>query len=133
MSTAPSRIRLDAGIERYVGLDHLDPVTFEVRRWGNVADGTTFTRVFEPGEVLFGKATRVPTEGRYRRFRRRLLGGHPRLRAILERRLLPSWSRWLSAPERSWVMPLATSAGSLVTANEVEGSSASSSFRCPAC
>lgn len=43
------------GIERYVGLDHLDPGDLRVHRWGNVAEGTTFTSVFRPGQVLFGK------------------------------------------------------------------------------
>ena len=43
------------GFERYVGLDHLDPGDLKVRRWGDIADGTTFTNVFRPGQVLFGK------------------------------------------------------------------------------
>ena len=43
------------GFDRYVGLEHLDPGDLAVRRWGDVADGTTFTTVFRPGQVLFGK------------------------------------------------------------------------------
>lgn len=43
------------GYERYVGLDHLDPGDLKIRRWGDIADGTTFTSVFRPGQVLFGK------------------------------------------------------------------------------
>ena len=43
------------GLERYVGLEHLDPGGLAIRRWGDVADGTTFTTVFRPGQVLFGK------------------------------------------------------------------------------
>jgi len=43
------------GLERYIGLDHLDPGELKVRRWGDIADGTTFTNVFRPGQVLFGK------------------------------------------------------------------------------
>ena len=43
------------GFERYVGLEHLDPGELTIRRWGNIADGTTFTNVFRPGQVLFGK------------------------------------------------------------------------------
>ena len=46
---------LENGIERYVGLDHLDPESLHIKRWGLVADGTTFTRKFRPGQVLFGK------------------------------------------------------------------------------
>ena len=43
------------GLERYVGLEHLGPSDLKIRRWGNVVDGTTFTTVFRPGQVLFGK------------------------------------------------------------------------------
>ncbi len=44
-----------AGIERVVGLEHIDPGDLRIRRWGDVADGTTFTTLFRPGQVLFGK------------------------------------------------------------------------------
>jgi len=43
------------GFERYIGLEHLDPGELWVRRWGDIADGVTFTNVFRPGQVLFGK------------------------------------------------------------------------------
>jgi type I restriction enzyme S subunit len=46
---------LAEGVERYVGLEHLEPGDLRIRNWGNVADGVTFTSVFEPGQVLFGK------------------------------------------------------------------------------
>jgi restriction endonuclease S subunit len=45
----------EAGIERYVGLDHLDPESLHIKRWGLVEEGTTFTRKFTTGQVLFGK------------------------------------------------------------------------------
>lgn len=43
------------GIERYVGLEHIDPDDLRIRRWGLVAEGITFTSRFKPGQVLFGK------------------------------------------------------------------------------
>lgn len=46
---------LASGVERYVGLEHLEPGNLRIRSWGNVADGVTFTSVFKPGQVLFGK------------------------------------------------------------------------------
>lgn len=46
---------LAEGVERYVGLEHLEPGDLRIRRWGNVADGVTFTTLFKPGQVLFGK------------------------------------------------------------------------------
>lgn len=45
----------DDGFDRYVGLEHIEPGDLKIRRWGDVADGTTFTSVFHPGQVLFGK------------------------------------------------------------------------------
>jgi len=44
-----------AGVDRYVGLEHLEPSDLHIRSWGNVADGVTFTNRFRPGQVLFGK------------------------------------------------------------------------------
>lgn len=41
--------------ERYVGLEHIDPGDLKIRHWGDITDGTTFTSVFRPGQVLFGK------------------------------------------------------------------------------
>jgi len=43
------------GFDHYVGLEHLEPGDLRIRRWGNVAAGTTFTNVFRVGQVLFGK------------------------------------------------------------------------------
>lgn len=46
---------LAEGVKRFVGLEHLEPGDLRIRSWGNVADGVTFTSVFKPGQVLFGK------------------------------------------------------------------------------
>ncbi len=46
---------LAEGVERFVGLEHLEPGDLRIRTWGDVADGVTFTSVFKPGQVLFGK------------------------------------------------------------------------------
>lgn len=46
------------GIERVVGLDHLDRESLPLRRWDELSDlpdGTSFTRIFKAGQVLFGK------------------------------------------------------------------------------
>ncbi len=55
LSKARSQDPLADGFERYVGLEHLEPSDLRIRSWGNVADGVTFTNVFRPGQVLFGK------------------------------------------------------------------------------
>lgn len=55
LAKARSADPLADGIDRYVGLEHLEPGDLRIRSWGNVADGVTFTSVFKPGQVLFGK------------------------------------------------------------------------------
>jgi type I restriction enzyme S subunit len=40
------------GIERYVGIEHIQPEDLRIRSWGLVKDGTTFTNYFKPGQVL---------------------------------------------------------------------------------
>jgi len=45
-------------LDRVVGLDHMDPESLHLKRWDNFSDlheGTSFTRVFRSGQVLFGK------------------------------------------------------------------------------
>lgn len=44
-----------AGIDRVIGLEHLEPGDLRVRSWAELADGTTFTNRVRPGQVLFGK------------------------------------------------------------------------------
>ena len=46
---------LDNGLERFVGLEHIDPESLHIKRWGLIEEGTTFTRKFVKGQVLFGK------------------------------------------------------------------------------
>lgn len=46
---------VEDGIERFIGLEHLEPGSLYVRSWGNVSDGTTFSRRCMRGQVLFGK------------------------------------------------------------------------------
>jgi type I restriction enzyme S subunit len=53
--TNHEREPLTNGLERYVGLEHLDPGSLRLRRWGLIEEGTTFTKRFEAGQVLFGK------------------------------------------------------------------------------
>ena len=44
-----------AGIERIVGLEHLDPENLHIRRWNSPENGTSFSRKFVSGQTLFGK------------------------------------------------------------------------------
>lgn len=44
-----------AGVERYVGLEHLDPGSLRIRRWGSPSDVEATKLVFREGDVIFGR------------------------------------------------------------------------------
>lgn len=47
---------LDAGLERFVGLEHIEPENLHLKHWGILADSDiSFTKRFRKGQVLFGK------------------------------------------------------------------------------
>lgn len=46
---------LKAGLERYVGLEHIEPENLHIKEWGLIENGTSFTKKFNKGQVLFGK------------------------------------------------------------------------------
>lgn len=45
----------EAGVERYVGLEHLDPESLKIRRWGSPYDVEAQKLRFQPGDIIFGK------------------------------------------------------------------------------
>ena len=55
LSKARTQNPIVDGYDRYVGLEHLESRDLRIRGWGNVADGVTFTSIFQPGQILFGK------------------------------------------------------------------------------
>lgn len=44
-----------AGVERYVGLEHLDPESLKLRRWGTPDEVEATKLRFQPGDIIFGK------------------------------------------------------------------------------
>ena len=45
----------DAGVERYVGLEHLDSDSLVIRRWGTPGDVTATKLRFRKGDIIFGR------------------------------------------------------------------------------
>ncbi|TBY21458.1 restriction endonuclease subunit S [Rhizobium leguminosarum] len=45
----------EAGVERYVGLEHLDPNSLRIHRWGEPTDVESTKLRFQPGDIIFGK------------------------------------------------------------------------------
>jgi hypothetical protein len=45
----------EAGVERYVGLEHLDPESLKIRRWGVPTDVEATKLRFQSGDIIFGR------------------------------------------------------------------------------
>jgi len=101
------------GIERIVGLKHIDPENLHIRRWNSVADGTSFTRKFVPGQTLFGKRRAYQRKVAYAEFEGICSGDiltfEPKNRKVLLPELLP----FICQSDAFFDHALDTSAGSL--------------------
>ncbi len=56
-----------AGIERVVGLEHLDPENLHIRRWNTLENGTSFTRIVRSRPDALWQTPRLPAQGGVRR------------------------------------------------------------------
>ena len=101
-----------AGIERFIAMEHLEPGSLHVRSWGNVADGTTFTRRCRPGQVLFGKRRAYQRKVAVAEFEA-VVSGDIYVLAPKDDRLLPELLPFLCLLERFFQHAVGTSAGSL--------------------
>lgn len=45
----------EADVDRYVGLEHIDPESQKIRRWGETTDVESSKLVFRAGDIIFGK------------------------------------------------------------------------------
>ena len=101
-----------AGLERFVAMEHLEPGSLHVRSWGNVEDGTTFTRRCRPGQVLFGKRRAYQRKVAVAEFEA-VVSGDIYVLAPKDDRLLPELLPFLCLSERFFQHAVGTSAGSL--------------------
>jgi len=102
-----------ARLERFVAMEHLEPGSLHVRSWGNVADGTTFTRRCRPGQVLFGKRRAYQRKVAVAEFEAVVSGDIYVLAPKDTQRLLPELLPFLCLSERFFQHAVGTSAGSL--------------------
>jgi type I restriction enzyme, S subunit len=101
------------GIERYVGLEHIDPEDLRIRRWGLVAEGITFTSKFKPGQVLFGKRRAYQRKVAVADFEGVCSGDIYVLESANPEVLLPELLPFICQTERFFEYAVGTSAGSL--------------------
>lgn len=101
------------GVERIVGLEHIDPENLHIRRWNSFEDGTSFTRKFLPGQTLFGKRRTYQRKVAYAEFEGICSGDiltfEPKNRKVLLPELLP----FICQSDAFFDHALDTSAGSL--------------------
>ena len=102
----------EAGLERVIAMEHLEPGSLHVRAWGKVADGTTFTRRCRPGQVLFGKRRAYQRKVAVAEFDA-VVSGDIYVLAPKGDRLLPELLPFLCLSERFFQHAVGTSAGSL--------------------
>lgn len=102
----------EAGLDRFVAMEHLEPGSLHVRSWGNVADGTTFTRRCRPGQVLFGKRRAYQRKVAVAEFEA-VVSGDIYVLAPKDDRLLSELLPFLCLSERFFQHAVGTSAGSL--------------------
>ena len=100
------------GIERFIGLEHLEPESLHVREWGNVSDGTTFTRRCRSGQVLFGKRRAYQRKVAVAEFDA-VVSGDIYVFTAKNERLLPELLPFLCMSELFFQFAVETSSGSL--------------------
>jgi restriction endonuclease S subunit len=101
------------GIERIVGLEHLDPENLHIRRWNSYEDATSFSRKFVPGQTLFGKRRTYQRKVAYAEFEGICSGDILTLESREKNILLPELLPFICQSEAFFDYALGTSAGSL--------------------
>jgi len=103
---------MEKGIERFIGLEHIEPESLHIRTWGRVIDGTTFTRHCRPGQVLFGKRRAYQRKIAVAEFDA-VVSGDIYVFSPKNDELLPELLPFLCMSERFFQHAVGTSAGSL--------------------
>jgi type I restriction enzyme S subunit len=100
------------GIHRVIAMEHLDPGELKISRWGDLSDGTTFTRRVSPGQTLFGKRRAYQRKAAYAEFDA-ICSGDILVFEADPQRLLPELLPFLVQSKGFYDHALGTSAGSL--------------------
>lgn len=100
------------GIDRVIAMEHLDPGELRIVRWGDIADGTTFTRRVRPGQTLFGKRRAYQRKASFADFDA-VCSGDILVFQADPQRLLPELLPFLVQSEGFFNHAIQTSAGSL--------------------
>lgn len=106
------RDAVQEGIDRYIAMEHLEPGSLHIRTWGDLSEGTTFTKRCRPGQVLFGKRRAYQRKVAIAEFDAVVSGDIYVFQAKADR-LDPMLLPFLCMSERFFQFAVETSAGSL--------------------
>ena len=101
------------GVDRIVGLEHIDPENLHIRRWDSIVDGTSFTRKFMPGQTLFCKRRAYQRKVAYAKFEGICSGDILTFESKDKKMLLPELLPFICQSDAFFEYALDTSAGSL--------------------
>lgn len=100
------------GYDKVIGLENIESGSLHIKTWGDLADGTTFTKTFEPGHVLFGKRRAYLKKAALAEFKGLCSGDilvFEAITKVLHPKLLP----FIVSSDRFFEYAVKTSAGSL--------------------
>ncbi len=100
------------GYDKVIGLENIESGSLHIKTWGNLADGTTFTKTFEPGHVLFGKRRAYLKKAAVAEFKG-LCSGDILVFEAIENVLHPKLLPFIVSSDRFFDFAVKTSAGSL--------------------
>lgn len=103
---------LNRGLEICVGIDNIEPENLHIRDWGLVKDGTSFTRVFRKGQVLFVRRRAYQRKVALAEFDGICSGDIIVMEAIADK-LIPELLPFIVQSEKFFRYAINTSAGSL--------------------
>ena len=104
---------IGAGIERIVGIEHIEPEDLHIRSWNNPEDGTSFTRKFVSGQTLFVKRRAYQRKLGYAEFDGICSGDILTFETKDPKGLLPELLPFICQTDSFFDHALGTSAGSL--------------------
>ncbi len=100
------------GYVKVIGLENIESGSLHIKTWGDIADGTTFTKTFEPGHVLFGKRRAYLKKAAVAEFKG-LCSGDILVFEAIEKVLHPKLLPFIVSSDRFFEFAVKTSAGSL--------------------
>jgi len=103
---------LKNGLDRFVGLEHMDSDDLKIKRWGLIKDGTSFTKKFLRGQILFGKRRVYQHKAALADFDG-LCSGDILVFDVKNDRLIPELLTFIVQSDKFFDYAIETSAGSL--------------------